>query len=180
MPNLKVSLNILYTYQTSFTLFVSPFKNLLFTTHESGASLKLIDFGFARVFGNDELTTPCYTLDYAAPEILQGRNYDESCDLWSIGVIMYAMLSGHAPFHASCSNRSVAELTKRITDGKFSFEQKEWKDVSDAAKDLIKGKNCFLKSTQSSVYSFFMYRTSYNRAWEKIDHGTNPSAQLVL
>lgn len=101
--------------------------------------MKLIDFGFARVFGNDELTTPCYTLDYAAPEILQGRNYDESCDLWSMGVIMYAMLSGHAPFHASCSNRSVTELTKRITNGKFSFEQKEWRDVSDSAKDLIKG-----------------------------------------
>ena len=114
-------------------------KNLLFTTREPGASLKLIDFGFARVFGNDELTTPCYTLDYAAPEILQGHNYDESCDLWSMGVIMYAMLSGHAPFHASRGDRSVAELTKRITDGKFSFEQKEWKDVSDTAKDLIKG-----------------------------------------
>lgn len=112
---------------------------MLFTTREPGASLKLIDFGFARVFGNDELTTPCYTLDYAAPEILQGHNYDESCDLWSMGVIMYAMLSGHAPFHASRGDRSVAELTKRITDGKFSFEQKEWKDVSDTAKDLIKG-----------------------------------------
>jgi len=120
----------------------------LFTSNDPTASLKLIDFGFARVLDNYELTTPCYTLDYAAPEILQGHNYDESCDLWSMGVIMYAMLSGHAPFHTSQNNRSVEELTRRITDGEFSFEQKEWEDVSEVAKDLIKGNftacNCFI------------------------------------
>ena len=55
--------------------------------------LKVVDFGFARLLSDESmaLTTPCYTLAYAAPEVLSTRHngsYTEACDLWSIGVIM--------------------------------------------------------------------------------------------
>ena len=54
----------------------------------------MVDFGFGRIKHEKEgLTTPCFTLDYAAPEVLKRANsktgeYDESCDIWSLGVIM--------------------------------------------------------------------------------------------
>ena len=65
------------------------------------AEIKLVDFGFARMKpANCGLTTPCFTLHYAAPEVLQqalkttanGNEYDESCDLWSLGVILVAYM----------------------------------------------------------------------------------------
>ena len=54
----------------------------------------MVDFGFARFKGNQPLQTPCFTLSYAAPEILKHatketiNGYDEACDVWSLGVIL--------------------------------------------------------------------------------------------
>ena len=63
-------------------------------------TIKLIDFGTSQVFAEGEkmelvLGTPYYI----APEVLHG-NYDEKCDIWSIGVILFILLSGTAPFNA--------------------------------------------------------------------------------
>ena len=72
------------------------FQNLLFQDSTEQAEIKIIDFGFARkISGNQQLKTPCFTLPYGAPEVLlqatqnpAGGGYDESCDLWSLGVIL--------------------------------------------------------------------------------------------
>ena len=59
----------------------------------------LIDFGFARKFVPGKLmTTKVGTVNYTAPEVLEGR-YDEKCDIWSLGVVFYAVLSGCFPFN---------------------------------------------------------------------------------
>ena len=53
--------------------------------------MKIIDFGFARLRPQSPagpMQTPCFTLQYAAPELLAQQDYDESCDLWSLGVIL--------------------------------------------------------------------------------------------
>lgn len=65
-------------------------QNLLFTDDGEHSEIKVIDFGFARLKPPDNqlLKTPCFTLQYAAPEILTYDGYDESCDLWSLGVIL--------------------------------------------------------------------------------------------
>jgi serine/threonine protein kinase len=51
-------------------------------------------------FGNKKknLSTYCGTIDFMAPEVLLNENYDISCDIWSIGVIAFVMLSGYLPF----------------------------------------------------------------------------------
>ena len=56
-----------------------------------GAPVKIIDFGFARLRPQspaEPMQTPFFTLQYAAPELLAQQGYDESCDLWSLGVIL--------------------------------------------------------------------------------------------
>lgn len=67
-------------------------ENLLYTTPTPNAVLKLTDFGFAKeTFTKDTLQTPCYTPYYVAPEVLGPEKYDKSCDIWSLGVIMYIL-----------------------------------------------------------------------------------------
>lgn len=75
-------------------------QNLLFESTDENAELKIVDFGFARLKPEPQklLNTPCFTLQYAAPEVLKTvlvpkdaryeNGYDESCDLWSLGVIL--------------------------------------------------------------------------------------------
>ena len=67
----------------------------------SDGILKITDFGFAKEVKEDfkNLQTPCYTPYYVAPEVLGPEKYDKSCDLWSIGVIMYILLCGYPPFY---------------------------------------------------------------------------------
>uniref|UniRef100_A0A3Q3ERH1 Ribosomal protein S6 kinase n=1 Tax=Labrus bergylta TaxID=56723 RepID=A0A3Q3ERH1_9LABR len=117
-------------------------ENLLFTDESENSEIKIIDFGFARLKPPDNqlLKTPCFTLQYAAPEILKYDGYDESCDLWSLGVILYTMLSGQVPFQCqekSLTHTSAEEIMKKIKHGDFSFESEAWRNVSQQAKDLI-------------------------------------------
>uniref|UniRef100_G3UN48 Ribosomal protein S6 kinase n=1 Tax=Loxodonta africana TaxID=9785 RepID=G3UN48_LOXAF len=119
-------------------------ENLLFTDENDNLEIKVIDFGFARLKppDNQPLKTPCFTLHYAAPELLNHNGYDESCDLWSLGVILYTMLSGQVPFQShdkSVTCTSAVEIMKKIKKGDFSFEGEAWKNVSQEAKDLIQG-----------------------------------------
>ncbi|XP_078516179.1 ribosomal protein S6 kinase alpha-5 isoform X2 [Lissotriton helveticus] len=119
-------------------------ENLLFTDENDNSQIKIIDFGFARLKPQDNqpLKTPCFTLHYAAPELLSHSGYDESCDLWSLGVILYTMLSGQVPFQClekSLTCTSAEEIMKNIKKGDFSFEGEAWRNVSLEAKDLIKG-----------------------------------------
>lgn len=64
---------------------------------------KIVDFGLTKILGPSEKTTePFGTLGYVAPEVLNKIPYNYTCDLWSLGCICYALLSGSLPFdHAS-------------------------------------------------------------------------------
>ncbi|CAD7083225.1 unnamed protein product [Hermetia illucens] len=124
-------------------------ENILFT--ESGSrTLKIVDFGFARQRKADQIMSPpCFTLDYAAPEVLttseENACYNDACDIWSLGVILYTMLCGHAPFRKreTASSRtnanSIEEIVKRIKRGSFDTESNAWQFVSRQAKDLVQG-----------------------------------------
>ena len=67
-----------------------------------------------------------------APEVLEGA-YNYKCDLWSLGVVMYVLLSGYLPFQGVNKN----DVFKKIMKGKFHFNHKEFEKVSPEGKDLI-------------------------------------------
>ena len=69
---------------------------------------------------------------YVAPEVLAG-NYNEKCDDWSAGVIMYILLTGCPPFQG----KTQIELLKAVKSGIFSKEISEYRVLSNEAKDLI-------------------------------------------
>ncbi|XP_067947714.1 MAP kinase-activated protein kinase 2-like [Watersipora subatra] len=113
-------------------------ENLLYDKKGPGAILKLTDFGFAKHTGSDKsLNTPCYTPYYVAPEVLGPEKYDMSCDLWSLGVIMYILLCGYPPFYSNHGMPISPGMKKRIRNGKYEFPDAEWSRVSSQAKHLI-------------------------------------------
>ena len=108
-------------------------ENLLLDSKEKNASLKVIDFGTSRKFvRNIKMTKLLGTPYYIAPEVLNS-NYDEKCDVWSCGVILYILLCGYPPF----SGKSIDEILKKIRIGKFTFEPNDWCHVSIEARNLI-------------------------------------------
>ncbi|KAK6618845.1 MAP kinase-activated protein kinase 2 [Polyplax serrata] len=114
-------------------------ENLLYSSAEPTGILKLTDFGFAKeTFTKDTLQTPCYTPYYVAPEVLGPEKYDKSCDIWSLGVIMYILLCGFPPFYSNHGLAISPGMKKRIRTGQFDFPSPEWQSVSQDAKDLIK------------------------------------------
>ncbi|XP_007888632.2 MAP kinase-activated protein kinase 2 [Callorhinchus milii] len=114
-------------------------ENLLYTSKATNPILKLTDFGFAKETTlHNSLATPCYTPYYVAPEVLGPEKYDKSCDMWSLGVIMYILLCGYPPFYSNHGLAISPGMKKRIRMGQYEFPNPEWSDVSEEAKDLIR------------------------------------------
>ncbi|XP_028301716.1 MAP kinase-activated protein kinase 2 isoform X2 [Gouania willdenowi] len=114
-------------------------ENLLYSSKSSNALLKLTDFGFAKeTTSHNSLATPCYTPYYVAPEVLGPEKYDKSCDMWSLGVIMYILLCGYPPFYSNHGLAISPGMKKRIRMGQYEFPNPEWSDVSEEAKQLIR------------------------------------------
>ncbi|XP_023616739.1 ribosomal protein S6 kinase alpha-1 isoform X3 [Myotis lucifugus] len=113
--------------------------NILYVD-ESGnpECLRICDFGFAKQLRaeNGLLMTPCYTANFVAPEVLKRQGYDEGCDIWSLGILLYTMLAGYTPF-ANGPSDTPEEILTRIGSGKFTLSGGNWDTVSETAKDLV-------------------------------------------
>jgi len=79
-------------------------------------------------------TTTCGTPGYVAPEILEQKPYGRECDYWSIGVVLYILLSGVPPFYEE-DNFQLFEKIKKV---EYDFSDPTWKNVSKDAQNLIK------------------------------------------
>lgn len=108
-------------------------ENILYTSKDENR-IKVTDFSLARILPDEIFaTTACGSKSYVAPEIIAGEGYSKNVDYWSLGVILYTLLSGHKPFDSDNDD----DLFKKITSGEYSFESEEWSYISDGAKDLI-------------------------------------------
>uniref|UniRef100_A0A8C7D0E4 non-specific serine/threonine protein kinase n=1 Tax=Oncorhynchus kisutch TaxID=8019 RepID=A0A8C7D0E4_ONCKI len=113
--------------------------NILYVDESGNAeSIRICDFGFAKQLRaeNGLLMTPCYTANFVAPEVLKKQGYDAACDIWSLGVLLYTMLTGFTPF-ANGPEDTPEEILARIGSGKFSLTGGYWNSVSAEAKELV-------------------------------------------
>ena len=96
-----------------------------------GDILKIIDFGLSNYYNGRLLKTPCGSPCYASPEMLSGQKYNGYCiDIWSTGIILYAMVCGYLPFE----DKDNESLFRKIMKGDLRFPMY----ISECVKDLIK------------------------------------------
>jgi serine/threonine protein kinase len=96
-------------------------------------SVKLADFGFSKMILGNLAATPCGTMGYAAPEIVDDQKYSTSVDMWALGCVLFALLAGYPPFY----DPNIKLLMKRVSKGQFAFDSPWWDNISEEAKDLI-------------------------------------------
>lgn len=102
---------------------------------ESDKSLKIIDFGTSVEYNieKDALKQVHGSSYYIAPEVLK-RNYDERCDVWSVGVLMFILLSGSPPFDGEDNQ----EILHSIESGQYSMDDEIWAQISPECKELVR------------------------------------------
>ena len=127
--------------------------NILFLNENPDSPIKIVDFGISKIFdpslsflkeeledsGNriKKMSSVVGTMYFLSPDVLKG-NYNEKCDIWSLGIILYILLCGYFPFKGS----NEKEIIKNISTLKLEFPQAEWKNISENAKNLIASMLC--------------------------------------
>lgn len=107
-------------------------ENFLYEAKDSD-QLKLIDFGFSKVWDpNIKMHVSCGTLAYVAPEVLK-KAYTNQCDMWSLGVIAFVLLSGYMPFSGS-----EAVQTRNISTGHYVLKPERWTPISLEGRQFVK------------------------------------------
>jgi len=139
--------------------------NVLCVNSNSPFPVKLCDFDLCSSVSIEvstpQLLSPVGSLEYMAPEVVEAFmvddydddeeeiSYNKKCDIWSLGIIMYILLCGYAPFSGNCGldcgwerGESCVDcqemLFASIKEGEVVFSEQHWGKVSNEAKDLIK------------------------------------------
>jgi calcium-dependent protein kinase len=106
-------------------------ENILLEEDEGRMRIRVADFGSSTFFTtNNKLNGRFGTPYYIAPEVLSG-SYDQKCDVWSCGIILYILLTGRAPYPAA----STSEVLRQVVAGDVDLEAEE---ISPGARDLLK------------------------------------------
>ena len=153
-------------------------ENILFANESEDSPIKIIDFGLSvllgkkdvnkettnevndlKKYGYKRMTTKVGTVYYMSPEILKG-SYDEKCDIWACGVILYILLSGYPPFNGQTDK----DIYNMISQMKYDFNQPVWKNISKHAKELIKNMLAPAKTRYTAIQVL-------NSKWLKVKSG---------
>lgn len=145
-------------------------ENILLNSHDEKETLiKITDFGLSKFFDNNPaMKTYCGTMNYLAPEVVRCEgNYTNKIDNWSLGVILYIMLSGTPPFGDD-------ELEKQIMRGKYDFADPCWKRISSQAKDVVKRLMCVDVNKRANLDEIL------NHDWIKKDVQMKEKARALM
>lgn len=137
---------------------------------------KLADFGLARMnMKTKDCKTFCGTPHYFAPEVIhtfrdrdagQPGGYGKQADMWSLGVILYIMLSGIPPFEEE-------GLYEQILEGKYEFDVHEWNQVSPEAKELVRQLMTVNPKGRLTIQQTMAHK------WFTVDHAGTPPDQAL-
>ncbi|SJX66443.1 related to calmodulin-dependent protein kinase [Sporisorium reilianum f. sp. reilianum] len=109
-------------------------ENILLRDKSDPSDIVISDFGLSRFIPDEGLLmTACGSPQYVSPEVLLGKGYNAAVDIWSSGVIAYALLGGYTPFYGE----DQPSLFQQIIKMQVEFEPEYWSDISDTAKDFI-------------------------------------------
>nr|XP_046210743.1 myosin light chain kinase 2, skeletal/cardiac muscle-like [Oncorhynchus gorbuscha] len=140
--------------------------------------IKIIDFGLARRYKpREKLRVNFGTPEFLAPEVINYEFVSFPTDMWSLGVITYMLLTGLSPFLGDDDN----ETLNNILACQWNFEEEEFTDISEEAKDfiarlLIKSNSWRMSASQSLKHSWLSDRNLHYRLHQKKNkcHSTHP------
>jgi calcium/calmodulin-dependent protein kinase I len=114
-------------------------ENLLCSGTGEDEVVKIADFGLSKIQTDEErLQTSCGTPGYVAPEVLLCESYDQSVDMWGVGIITYILLAGYPPFYDENNPGDDTALFEKVINVEYDMDDECWDDVSDLAKDFIR------------------------------------------
>ena len=132
-------------------------------------NIKLTDFGLSKMIPNEEnninSNTICGTLEYMAPEIIKGKNYDKSADWYSFGIVLYQMICGDVPF--KLKSRNIDEISYE-TDIKYPEKiSNEAKDIISKLLEIEPEKRLGYKSSDEIKNSAFFNEVDFDLVYKK-------------
>jgi serine/threonine protein kinase len=123
-------------------------ENIMLTEANEFGKVKIMDFGLSKILGSKEKSVEGFgTLTFVAPEVLVRTPYNKEIDIWSLGVILYLMLSGVLPFDDENDNEEV--IAKLTVFSQVKFPNEYWSNRSELVIDLIK--KCLTKDPNERI-----------------------------
>ena len=139
-------------------------------------NIKLIDFGTCNYFRKDKkFSLKVGTPYYIAPEVIK-KNYNEKCDLWSCGIIMYVLLTGHPPFRGRCKDEIMSNVLKK----KLCLTGVEFEGFSSQSIEFLKKLLTFNDKDRISAYEAINHEWFFNLKKELRDNINRSKALEVL
>ena len=120
--------------------------NIMVTQKNNFGIIKIMDFGLSKIASSQEKLKGGFgTLSYVAPEILVRDPYNKEVDIWSLGIILFYMLTGHLPF----KGREENIVADKIVNDDLEFKEEEWENRSKKVRDLIS--KCLIKEPEERI-----------------------------
>ena len=122
--------------------------NIMLTEASDRGHIKIMDFGLSKILGKKEKTSDGFgTLTFVSPEVLVRKPYNKEIDIWSIGVILYLILSGDLPFDDEEDDEE--KIAKSIVFNEVEFPSKKFGNKSKEVIELIK--RCLTKEPKDRI-----------------------------
>ena len=144
----QISLGVKYLHKYGIIHRDLKPDNLMLTEASDKGQIKIMDFGLSKILGKKEKAVDGFgTLTFVSPEVLIRKPYNKEIDIWSIGVILYLMLSGDLPFDDEEDDEQ--KIAKSIVYNEVEFPEKKFGKRSKEVIDLIK--RCLTKEPKNRI-----------------------------